>query len=301
MIDILSSTDILIGSVVGLVLLYAFIVYVRHAPDRHVLTAALTMKLLLSIVYCVYLLFIYQGGDSFYYAQSGQEYAAALRADWAQGNLNHLFLNPPWQPNSSSTDRFINLTGVLSFLLHDSFLAMSFIFAVLGFFGQLLLYRVFVEQYPDPHLRRWWQVGILFFPSVVFWTAGLLKDPLGLLGTALVMWGAIQAFSRARVAPLVAVALGMVLLALFRSQVLPVLLVTLAPIFLRSTALQQQAHGLLARVMQSRTARWMLVALGFVGVLAVGVLDRRYALAQLPNALIEQSHLYELIGAQSSV
>jgi len=53
---------------------------------------------------------------------------------------------------------------------------------MLSFSGVWKLYRFFYEQYP--HLHKKLAIAILYLPTFVFWSSGILKDPLctGLIG-----------------------------------------------------------------------------------------------------------------------
>ena len=74
------------------------------------------------------------------------------------------------------------IVAVLSFVTFGRFLAINLIFSMISFTGVWRLYRFFYEQYPDLHKQ--FAIAILYLPSFVFWSSGILKDPLctGALG-----------------------------------------------------------------------------------------------------------------------
>ena len=74
------------------------------------------------------------------------------------------------------------IVAFLSFLTLVKFLAISLIFSMLSFTGVWRLYLFFYEQYPQLHKQ--FAIAILYLPMFVFWSSGILKDPLctGALG-----------------------------------------------------------------------------------------------------------------------
>lgn len=76
----------------------------------------------------------------------------------------------------------IRLTVLFSFLSFHKYLIINLFFSMISFSGIWRLYRFFYEQYP--HLHKQFAIAILFLPSFVFWSSGILKDPIctGALG-----------------------------------------------------------------------------------------------------------------------
>lgn len=74
------------------------------------------------------------------------------------------------------------LVTILSFVSFNSYIVINLFFSMLSFSGVWKLYRFFYEQYP--HLHKKLAIAVLYLPTFVFWSSGILKDPLctGLLG-----------------------------------------------------------------------------------------------------------------------
>ncbi len=300
--DVFSSTDWLTGSLVAIAMFYALTIAARRSTELRVWWAALTLKLASSLAFMFYSVFVFEGGDTLGYHAAGVDYAALMRAAWSEGSLSVFGDYAVWSPALNSTIRTAYLSGLLHSFLNDSFIAVSFAFALIGLIGQALVYRTFVERYPEQRLRRWWQLGILFLPSLVFWSAGLLKDPLGILGVGLLIWSVNRFVQQPRMTHVLLLLLGAYILFLFRLQVLPVLLVALAPWLLATRAHSTwSAPPWLARWLMHRSVRYALVALAVSGVLAVGVIEPRYSLAHLPESIAAQSAAYELLTTQGNV
>jgi hypothetical protein len=84
---------------------------------------------------------------------------------------------------ASESNFFIaRLVTVFSFFSFGSYSVITLIFSMISFSGVWRLYRFFYEQYP--HLHKQLAIAVLFLPNFVFWSSGILKDPLctGMLG-----------------------------------------------------------------------------------------------------------------------
>jgi hypothetical protein len=84
--------------------------------------------------------------------------------------------------NSESNYFIARLVAVLSFFTFGSYSAITLIFSMISYAGVWRLYKFFYEQYP--HLHRQFAIAILYLPTFVFWSSGILKDPLctGMIG-----------------------------------------------------------------------------------------------------------------------
>lgn len=84
---------------------------------------------------------------------------------------------------NESTNLVIRITVLLSLPLLNTYLLISFFFALFCYYGCWKIFRLFSQLYP--HLEKEIAWASLFIPSVCFWGTGILKDPLclGALGT----------------------------------------------------------------------------------------------------------------------
>lgn len=84
---------------------------------------------------------------------------------------------------SSEANFFIiRLVAIFSFFTFGRYLLINLFFSMIAFSGIWRLFRFFYELYP--HLHKKLAVAVLFLPTVVFWSSGILKDPIsmGMLG-----------------------------------------------------------------------------------------------------------------------
>src|SRR5215210_1593522 len=124
-----SPYDIAIGLAFGLIVLFVVSHFSRSSPERNLVMAVVAVKLLVSVTYNVYLLYGYGGGDTLYYHDFGVEYANSIRSSSFDAVLDYLLRYSFFLPGGTPTDRMYNFGGLAHFLLFDSFIAVSFLFA----------------------------------------------------------------------------------------------------------------------------------------------------------------------------
>lgn len=154
---------------------------------------AFWVKIIASILFVLYYTYL-TGGDtrSLYYAEGFNFYQHLLSN---HENWKYIFLKgTEYDPNlvfrhgnegyflQEGNFMVIRLTALLSFITFGKFVLINLIFGCFAFSGIWKLFMFFYNQ--RPHLHRAFAISILFFPSVVFWSSGLLKDSLcmGALG-----------------------------------------------------------------------------------------------------------------------
>ncbi len=145
------------------------------------------IKVFSCFAYCMFVLFISPGDTTGLYHPEGYNIYKLILKD--PSNINLLFipakdfdqalladiLNLGYF-NEESNYMVTKIVAVLSFVTFGKFLAINLIFSMISFTGVWRLYRFFYEQYPDLHKQ--FAIGILYLPSFVFWSSGILKDPL---------------------------------------------------------------------------------------------------------------------------
>lgn len=280
-----SGGDLFVGIVFGLIALMCFAYWWRAEPERTVFLAAAAVKLLASFLYGLVHVYYYDGiCDSLGYHEAGTDYAAMIRYDLLHGTENYLSADRFFWMNGNSTTRFESLCGPVHFVLFDSFLACSFFYALIGLVGQVYLYRVFIVHYPHPYLRRWWQAGLLFFPTLVFWSSGMLKDAMGIYGLGCTVWAAHCLMTRRSYGNLPLLVFGAYVVLLYRAQILPVLFLALLAWLL----LPPRAEGGLTIWRLSNLQRILLLVFGLIVVAGITLVDSQNALSELPSQIEHQ-------------
>ena len=84
--------------------------------------------------------------------------------------------------SSESNYLIVRLVTVFSFITLGSYSCITLIFSMISFSGVWRLYKFFYEQYP--HLHKKLAIAIIYLPTFVFWSSGILKDPIctGMMG-----------------------------------------------------------------------------------------------------------------------
>jgi hypothetical protein len=70
----------------------------------------------------------------------------------------------------------VRITTLLSLLAMNKYVILNLFFSMISFSGVWRLYRFFYEQ--NPHLHKQFAIAILYLPTFVFWSSGILKDPI---------------------------------------------------------------------------------------------------------------------------
>jgi len=286
----LSADDFFVGLLVAEVLLLLGLAVWRHEGEWLVFTVALAGKFVAGVatvaIFAVHYISSFVNDNVTYHYQ-GVEHAMAIRAELGEGELLEHLVNAVWIGRDvNSTVRFSSASGVFHALTADSFLGATFICGALGFVGQLLLYRTFVSYYPERWLRPVWWAGVLFWPSLVLWSAGLLKESFGFLGLGMTVWGVDRFVSRGRLTSLMWGGFGAYVLMLYRPQILLALFAAIVPWMLAAGPLSR--HGLNAERRGGAWRRGLIGAgifFGAVAMLVFGAIDPRYSLAALAGSI----------------
>jgi hypothetical protein len=114
----------------------------------------------------IYQLILHDAENVKWLFRSGKDFDLTLLKE----NLN----GPYYQ--SEANFMVIRLDAIFSFITFGRYSAISLIFAAIAFSGLWKLFLFFYSQYPKMH--RQFAMAILFFPTVVFWSGGVMKDTI---------------------------------------------------------------------------------------------------------------------------
>lgn len=151
------------------------------------------IKVFATIVFTLFHVFITKGDSTVLYYNEGINITKLILKDIT--NIKILFtpgkdfdenlladtFNRGYLANPSNY--FITtLVTFFSFFTFGSYSVINLIFSLISFTGVWRLFRFFYEQYPKMHKQL--AIAIIYLPSFVFWSSGILKDPLctGMLG-----------------------------------------------------------------------------------------------------------------------
>ncbi len=78
--------------------------------------------------------------------------------------------------NDDNNYMVTKIVAVFSFLTFGKYMVINLFFSMISFSGVWRLYRFFYSLYP--HLHKQIAIAILYLPTFVFWSSGILKDPI---------------------------------------------------------------------------------------------------------------------------
>src|ERR1035438_4668176 len=145
------------------------------------------VKVLGCVAFCIYSVYISPGDSTGLFQAEGNNFFHLIlhnpdRIQWIfqPGKyFDESYLKNPHNAGyfqSEGNFMVIRFVALLSFLTAGRYAVISLIFACIAFSGVWKLFLFFYEQYP--HLHKKLAIAILFFPTFVFWSSGVLKDPL---------------------------------------------------------------------------------------------------------------------------
>ncbi|MGN6532470.1 MAG: hypothetical protein ACTHK0_12075 [Ginsengibacter sp.] len=145
------------------------------------------IKIVASILFILYYSYLTQGDSTSLYQYEGNNLYQLILHN--SENFKYIFqsgkdFDPSLVKNPYNVGYFreeanymiIRLDALFSFLCFGSYAIINLFFASLAFSGLWKLYLFFYEQYPKLHKQ--FAISILYFPTLAFWSAGLLKDTL---------------------------------------------------------------------------------------------------------------------------
>lgn len=88
----------------------------------------------------------------------------------------------------------VRFVTVISFFTLGKYLLTNLIFSLFAFTGAWKLFLFFYEQYP--HMHRKFAIAILYLPTFVFWSSGILKDSICIASIGWITYSLYQLFVR---------------------------------------------------------------------------------------------------------
>ncbi|MBU3967372.1 MAG: hypothetical protein KKG76_08375 [Euryarchaeota archaeon] len=138
------------------------------------------------------------------------------------------------------TQNINNLAWLQSQVIPASYHALKVSSAMVGLIAVYIFYRAAVIFMQQENKKVFYTLAL--FPSVLFWSSILGKDPIILLGISMYVYGVVGWYRLKRLRYLWVIALGVIAVALIRSWLAPILL---APLLILSL---QMVRGKISRI-----------------------------------------------------
>jgi hypothetical protein len=171
----------------------AFLVWVFYSlwknekvPLRNYFWPALLLKLFAGICLGLVYTYYYSVGDTFVYLADGKILAQLGRTDF-ESYLSFLWSGDDsfsvWNELTYQQPRaqfLAKITSIFCLLTDDNYWIISCYFSGITFYSAWLLVKRIITLHPPAEVAA---VGsFLFFPSVVFWTSGIIKESIAMAG-----------------------------------------------------------------------------------------------------------------------
>lgn len=180
-----------------------------------------------SVAMVLLTVYFFGGGDMLAYHSHGELHASRIWGDFLNYSAD-LFRYTMRMPtvnyrfflSQSSTGAMMGLSGWMAIVLGSSLYAMCMAVAMVSFASKYLLYKGLQMSLPQRFHKRA-LLGAMLLPSVVFWSSGLLKEPIAMIGLGPAFWGLAQLIQGPRRgAGLAAMLVGCTLIGLVKSYIL---------------------------------------------------------------------------------
>jgi hypothetical protein len=179
---------------------------------KHIYYQGFYFKIFFVFAYTFVTEFIFKGGDTGLYYQGVKDLRAALDDDFNNIGIiarsSSITLESPLAPyfyyDNYADDITINymrnvsnfsiprLGLIPSLFFLNSYLCMSLLFGFYAYAGSIRILKFFLYYYPS--YRKELAIAAVFIPSVCFWSAGFLKDPICFGSIGFILYGVLNLF-----------------------------------------------------------------------------------------------------------
>ncbi len=139
------------------------------------------------VAFTIFNTYISQGDSIGVYQPEGAHISSLIFADVS--NINLLFTPANVYDETILFDSFnaptlktesnflvVRVSAIFSLFSFGKYFVTNFFFALFAYAGMWRLYKFFYEQHPSLHKE--FAIAILYFPTVIFWSSGAMKEPL---------------------------------------------------------------------------------------------------------------------------
>lgn len=137
-------------------------------------------------------------------------------------------------------DGWFQFVGLIYFLLWPSPLLIQLINITLSVVTVIPLFLMIRELTADVRVQRFYAILVAFFPSIMFWSTLMLKDPAAILAVALVIYGVFVLRQRFSLWPLLGLLAGLVIFIGTRTYLFIVIVMLMPAAFLLFPAGKKQ-------------------------------------------------------------
>ncbi len=238
---------------------------------------------------------IYGAGDMTLYHYEGVYIGRALEVDFATAfpEVVALLFHQPslFEPDivgaGSSGGTVSAITGLISFVLGESMIAISLAFSLAAFLGSVALYEALVSTL-GTEVRRDALLAAFFVPSAVYWSSGVVKEAIVMAALGFLVLGTARALNGRVIIGAILVGLGALPVALAKPYVLFAYVVA-AGVWTYADRTKESGGALLSRPLYLAAGAGLAVG----GLLLLGQIFPAFAIDQWA----EEAARLQAIGA----
>ena len=134
--------------------------------------------------------------------------------------------------HGAGTQNIKNLARFYQMFMPDSYHAMKVVWAYVGLISIFLIFVAAKKIYTEDGYKLLYLIG--FFPSILFWSSILGKDPINLFGMSLYILGVIGFYIERNILYLLLICLGIYLCSFIRLWYAPILTIPLTILLIRT-------------------------------------------------------------------
>ncbi len=232
--------------------------------------------------------YFFGGGDLLAYQKHGATYASLLRSDFSRhawdfflyvtGQIPRTYI--PFQ--GTSTGAMIGLSTWLHILFFGSLYGKCMFITIMGFFSKFMIYKGFAMFF-NRKLSFYILISCMLLPSTVFWTSGMLKEPMAMIGMGPLVYGtSLFIYGRKRLTSLVCIVVGGFIVSIFKAYILFPWVIAMAVCFYWH---RQARSGKALKLVQTPLYMVIMLAISVGGVVLLGELFPRYSISSLSTEI----------------
>jgi hypothetical protein len=162
---------------------------IKQRPEYRYYMRGVLLKMVGAVIFCLIYIYHYNGGDTVCYYETTRALVnlglkdfdsyLTVMSSTPSNEVYSLFDSTtgypwPFMYFDQHTLFVAKLLSPILFISFKSFLVATVILSWITYFGIWRFYRMVCSYYPG--MEKWLAYAVLFVPSVVFWSSGILKD-----------------------------------------------------------------------------------------------------------------------------
>lgn len=133
-----------------------------------------TCGVLIGILYTYY----YSANDTFYFFDAALDLGSKAHLNFSEYIAALVEPDPRYFAGEARSLFFVKILSVIALLTHGNYWIASIYFSLLTFYAAWYLTKQVAKENPSARLSA--VIAFLFFPSAVFWSAGIIKESLAM-------------------------------------------------------------------------------------------------------------------------